>query len=314
MSAPVFRDPVFDGATDPTVIRRQGTDEWWMFYTQRRPSDPGRGVRWVHGTEIGTAVSRDFGATWTYAGPAEGMERGNTLWAPEVIYEHGEYIMYVTVVDGVPDSWEASEAHIVEYRSSDLRQWDRRGRIPLGSDRVIDAGVAQCSDGRWRMWFKNERDDSSTWPAVSTDLSSWTVEGRAIPPTPPPEGPAVFRLGGWYWMVTDEWRGLGVHRSPDGVRWDRQLAAQSLVLDAPGEDPEDRSLGHHAAAIVLSDGMTERGVLYYFTHPLAEQAGGTEIERRRSAIHVATLRVDDGVLVADRDVSTRTHVLSHESS
>lgn len=309
MSAPVYRDPVFDGATDPTVIHRWGTDEWWMFYTQRRTSDPGPGVRWLHGTEVGIAVSHDFGATWDYAGVADGLERGNTLWAPEVIRVHDHYIMYVTVVDGVRNSWAGADAHIVEYHSENLRHWDRRGRIDLGSDRVIDASVAQCADGVWRMWFKNERDGSSTWSASSPDLGSWTVEGRAIPPTPPHEGPNVFRLGDWYWMVTDEWRGLGVHRSENGVQWDRQRADQGLILQSPGADPEDRNAGQHAAAVVVRDRAVELGYLYYFTHPASETAIGGELERRRSAVHVAALEVRDDILIADRNVPARTPVL-----
>lgn len=280
-----------------------------MFYTQRRPSDPGPGVRWVHGTEIGVAVSRDFGATWSYAGVAEGLERGNTLWAPEVIRAYDSYIMYVTVVDGVPTSWSSADGHIVEYRSEDLRHWTRRGRIDLGSNRVIDAGVAQCADGVWRMWFKNERDESSTWCASSRDLDTWTVDGQVIPPAPPHEGPNVFQLGGWYWMVTDEWRGLGVHRSKDGVRWKRQQNDSGLILRAPGVDPDDRNVGHHAAAVVIRD-RCERGYLYYFTHPLQEPIGGRdEVERRRSAIHVAALHVGDDTLIAERNLPTRTPVL-----
>ena len=54
--APLFRDPVTDGAADPTVVA--GPDgRWWMFYTQQRPADPGPGARWVHGSRIGVANS-----------------------------------------------------------------------------------------------------------------------------------------------------------------------------------------------------------------------------------------------------------------
>ncbi|MEO8735435.1 MAG: hypothetical protein ABI380_02740, partial [Edaphobacter sp.] len=53
---PLFRDPVHDGATDPTVIWNQAKKQWWMFYTNRRadqtPTDP-KDVAWLHGTRIG---------------------------------------------------------------------------------------------------------------------------------------------------------------------------------------------------------------------------------------------------------------------
>lgn len=315
MSAPVFRDPIFDGATDPVVIARDGTDEWWMFYTQRRPDDLGPGVHWVHGTRIGTAVSTDQGASWQYRGPASGLEDGNTLWAPEIVRSPQGYRMYVTVVDGIPSSWSGAEAHIVEYLSDDLEHWIRRGRIELGSDRVIDAAVERCDDGRWRLWYKNERDGSSTWAATSADLQHWSVEGRIVPAEPPHEGPNVFRLGGWYWLLTDEWRGLGVHRSFDGVRWSRQAAAGGLILNEPGRHPLDWQIGRHADAVVL-DGT--HAVLFYFTHPAAvaegEDAGMDAVASRRSAVHVAQLHVFDGRLVADRDVPAGRPVLARNEA
>ena len=54
----VYRDPVYDGATDPTVVR--APEGWWMFYTQRRATHPtpGPGVAWVHGSRIGIAQPR----------------------------------------------------------------------------------------------------------------------------------------------------------------------------------------------------------------------------------------------------------------
>src|SRR5258708_35035929 len=65
---PLYRDPVMDGATDPTVIWNPKARKWYMFYTSRRANVPGLpgGVAWVHGTPIGIATSSDGGATWKY--------------------------------------------------------------------------------------------------------------------------------------------------------------------------------------------------------------------------------------------------------
>jgi hypothetical protein len=303
VSAPVFRDPVYDGATDPTVIRNLRSGDWWMFYTQRRTTDRGRGVRWVHGTSIGIAVSSDDGSTWHYLGVAEGLGHGDTLWAPEVIATETGYRMYLTVVDGIPDSWTGAHAHIVEFVSDDLFHWTRVGRIELGSDRVIDAAVALCGDGLWRLWYKNETDGSSTWSAVSPDLCTWRVEGRAVPASPPHEGPNVFQLGGWFWMITDEWRGLGVQRSPDGRNWKRQDANDGLILNSPGAHADDRGIGHHADAVLVgSDVDAQSAILFYFTHPKSDPSA--LIASRVSSIHVARLVVRDGILIADRNITT----------
>ncbi len=34
--APLFRDPVYDGAADPVLVWNPDRCVWWMFYTQRR--------------------------------------------------------------------------------------------------------------------------------------------------------------------------------------------------------------------------------------------------------------------------------------
>ena len=306
MSAPIYRDPVYDGATDPTVVKNLETGVWWMFYTQRRTTDRSPGHRWVHGTEIGAAVSQDDGRSWAYRGIVEGLGSGDTLWAPEVVAAPDGYRMYLTVVDGVPDRWAGPRARIVEFRSRDLERWRRIGAIDLGSERVIDAAVASCADGNWRLWYKNEHDGSTTWSAVSSDLDHWRVEGRAIPPAPAHEGPNVFELAGWFWLIVDEWRGLGVYRSPDGVGWRRQVHRDGLILDRPGLHPLDRSVGHHADVVVLEADDPERdtAVLFYFSHPNGEPREDADHDKRVSAIQVAALSVIDGTLHANRDVAT----------
>ena len=115
----MYRDPVYDGATDPTVVRAPGG--WWMFYTQRRATHPapGPGVAWVHGSRIGVARSGD-GDRWEYEGtlaPGDGsalaltpgpppLEVDRTHWAPEVMHDGTRWRMYLTEIEGVPDRWE----------------------------------------------------------------------------------------------------------------------------------------------------------------------------------------------------------------
>src|ERR1017187_3538347 len=66
---PLYRDPVYDGAADPTLIWNPLVKKWWMFYTDRRANVPGlSGVTWVHGTPIGIAESADGGAHWNFVG------------------------------------------------------------------------------------------------------------------------------------------------------------------------------------------------------------------------------------------------------
>ena len=304
----LFHDPVHDGATDPTLIRNRDTGEWFMFYTQRRATVDEPGVAWVHGSRIG--VARSSGAQhWSYAGTLDDLQLGagpETHWAPEVIDDGERYRMYLTVIDGVPDRWEGHARRIVEYTSDDLERWTVVQHLALSSDRVIDACVARCPDGRWRLWYKDEADASTTWAAVSDDLESWRVEGRAIGGRPH-EGPNVFALGGWWWCLVDEWRGMGVHRSVDARTWTRQGGPDEVILAAPGRRSGDETFGRHGDVVVEG----EQATLYYFTHPhwdgseLGADAGANEgadaAAARRSAVFAAPLRVEDGRLVCDRD-------------
>src|SRR5215211_523846 len=67
---PLFTDPVYDGAADPVIIWNKYKKEWWLFYTNRRATiNDTTGVRWVHGTRIGIAASKD-GARWRYVDTA----------------------------------------------------------------------------------------------------------------------------------------------------------------------------------------------------------------------------------------------------
>ena len=305
MSAPIYADPLMDGAADPVVIRRRGSDEWWMFYTARRTTHPATDFAWLHGCAIGVAVSSDNGAHWNYRGTVAGLDAPgdtglNTHWAPEVIWAEGEYHMYLTYMPGAPSRSDGVPRHIVHFTSPDLIDWRRIGPLHLSSSAVIDAGVAKCPDGLYRLWYKDEADGSSTWAATSTDLYDWTIEGRVIagrPDANPHEGPNVFVLGGWHWLIVDEWHGLAVHRSTDARHWQRQ----GVILGEPGRDPDDHRFARHADIVPQGDWAA----IYYFTHPHwaeTETPAPLTIEERQTRIHVARLWVEDGVLRCERDI------------
>ncbi|MDQ0730560.1 glycoside hydrolase [Arthrobacter sp. B1I2] len=312
-----YRDPVWDGPTDPVLVADHLKGEWVLLYTQRRATAPGlAGVEWVHGTGIGAARSSDGGATWRYQGTVEGLtppgtELPATLWAPDVVRIGDQWIMYLTVLGGRRTDW-TGQADIVQFASQDLANWEYLGRIDLDSPRVIDAAVARCGDGRYRLWYKDEARGSNTYSAVSDtpgDPSSWTLEGVAIAGRPH-EGPKVFRLGGSYWMIVDEWRGQGIYRSGDATGgWVRQEHLGGLVLMAPETVDGRAVVGRHADVVPLpdgtsgetSDGGTQRALLVYFTHPYW---GGEDIDTmapdpriRLSHVRAAVLEVRDGNLV-----------------
>lgn len=298
--APLFRDPIYDGAADPTLIWNRQEQSWWLLYTNRRANVACHGVAWVHGSDIGIASSSDNGQTWLYRGILEGLEfeRGrNTFWAPEVIWHDQLYHMYVSYVPGVPHDWSGPRS-IVHMTSRNLWDWKYESTLSLSSDRVIDACILRLPTGPWRMWYKDEVNHSHTYAADSEDLYTWTVLGAIITDSAH-EGPNVFFWRGSYWMITDPWEGLGVYRSADAEHWERQ----ENILDRAGKRPDDGAKAGHADVEVQAD----RAYIFYFTHPERDRQKTYSMDEvhpysaKRTSLQVAELELRGQRLVCDRD-------------
>lgn len=309
--APLFRDPVYDGAADPTIIWNREEQSWWIVYTQRRANVDGPYVAFAHGTAIGIASSADNGRSWRYRGTFEGMEfeRGhNSFWAPEVIWHNGLYHMYVSYVPGVPHDWSGTR-DIVHMTSKNLWDWHFESILPLSSRRVIDACVHQLPNGKWRLWYKDEVNDSHTYAADSNDLYRWEVVGPVITDVAH-EGPNVFHWKGSYWMITDVWRGLGVYKSDDAEHWTRQ----ENILTEPGTRVDDGEIGQHADVLVQGD----NAYVFYFVHPQRNDDIPKVVPdvipyaKRRSSLQVAKLEYDGGKLVCDRNAPFHFELQPHQ--
>lgn len=300
MQAPLFRDPIYDGAADPVIVWNREKQEWWIVYTNRRATAEGPKFAWVHGTDLGVASSADGGATWVYRGTLSGLDfewGRNTFWAPEMIWHDGLYHMYVSYIQGVPHDWPGHKREIIHYTSPDMLNWMFIGIIPLSSDRVIDACIIELPAGGFRMWYKDEANGSYTYAADSPDLYQWTVTGPVLTERAH-EGPNVFRFKDAYWMIVDEWRGQGVFRSDDLVHWERN----GMILDQPGVREDDGTIGLHADVHVQGD----EAYIFYFTHPgrrgaLNQEGQEHSYEFRRSSLQAARLDVQDGILTCNRD-------------
>ena len=288
IKAPLYRDPIYDGAADPMVIRKESDGKFYMFYTQRRANQQVENVSFCYGTKIGVAESED-GANWHYRGALDlDFEFGhNTFWAPEIIFnpEENLYHMYVSYITGVYSDW-GGNASIEHYTSPDLFYWDHVGGLSFGSARIIDPCCFRLPNGKWRMWFKDERQYSNTCYADSDDLYEWTYRGMATQDQPQ-EGPNVFEFAGKYWMIADIWAGLAVYSSDDCENFSRQT---SNILVENGTRPDDNHKGGHADIFVTGG----RAFIIYFTHP--DPSIPT-----RSSVQMAELKVEDGILTCDRN-------------
>jgi len=297
---PLFHDPVFDGAADPTVIWNRREKKWFMFYTNRRANVTGlNGVSWVHGTRIGIAESSDGGATWRYRDTCDIRYRpdaGYTHWAPEVVENKGVYHMFLTYVPGIFNDWNHPR-RIVHLTSKNLISWEFKSVLNLASEKCIDACVFRLPDGTWRMYYNNEADGKSMYYADSPDLYNWTDSGKKVIGDQGGEGPNVFWWKGKAWMAVDNWQGLGIYSSNDFVIWSRQ---GKNILQEPGKGKDDQVKGQHPGVVISND----RAFIFYFTH-FGQAKGYNEItdfsQSRRSAIQVAELEFEDGQIIVNRD-------------
>lgn len=288
--APLYRDPIFDGAADPMIIFCEHDKHYYMFYTQRRANQQVVNVSFCYGTAIGVAKSKD-GCDWHYVGALDlDFEFGhNTFWAPEVVCDDdsGLYHMFVTYIQGVYSEWKGT-ASLEHYTSDDLLNWHHEGGLQFGSERIIDPCIFKMSNGAWRMWYKDERRNASTCYADSSDLYNWSFGGISIDSIRQ-EGPNVFEFGGYYWMIADVWKGLAVYRSDDLDSFKRQ---DDNILSIPGIRTDDGAYGAHADVVTVNG----RAFIVYFVHP--EPYGACPC---RSSVQMAELEVKDGILVCDRN-------------
>lgn len=295
--APLFRDPVTDGAADPCVVFNHEAKEWWMLYTQRRANSETAGVAYCYGNPIGVASSSDGGVTWVYRGTLDlDFEPGqNTFWAPDVVWDGENYHMYVSYIQGVRTNW-GGKAVMMHYTSPDLWNWTFQGPCALPKEDVIDATLLRKPDGTWRMWYKW---DSKTYHADSKNLAVWSGPDSPDISDHPHEGAKAFRFKDKYWIIVDEWHGMAVHSSDDLENWTRQ---ETMLLDSPSQRRDDRPTGAHGDVVVAGD----RAWIFYFTHPGREdhtrdyqdEMGNVPYELRRSSIQVAELEVTpEGILV-----------------
>jgi len=276
--APLFRCPVYDGATDPTVMYHKERKEWWILYTQRRANQSlPPYVSQVYGCAIGISASKDNGKSWYYVGTAnlpQPDQGHNTFWAPHVFEANREYYMIVTYIPGIYSYW-GGDCRLIQYKSRDMVNW--------------------------KMWYKSP--DSKTCTSLSKNLKTWESTTECEISGVEHEGPVIFHWKDKYWMIIDEcslsYVGLHCYESIDLATWKRN----STILNTPGKREDDNDQGRHCDVRVVGD----RAFIFYFTHPgRVYDAKGIEIEENtwqyhRASIQVAELELKDGRIFCDRD-------------
>ena len=304
--SPLFRDPIFDGAADPSIVWNPLNHEWMIFYTQRRATLNLDGVAYCYGTAIGVATSTDAGITWRYKGIANLPQSDtglNTFWAPQVFQNASDkkYHMLVTYIKGVYSDW-GGVRQVLHFTSDNLKTWTPL--YSLGLSGCIDASTYQLDDGSWKVWYKDESRGSFTFASKSNDLIHWNSLDSCEISNRKNEAPIVFKWKDSYWMITDptydNYTGLDVFRSTDATYW----TFNNTILDEPGNRLDDNDQGRHADVKIING----QAIIFYFTHPgriylnnQDEDPDNGIYRYRRSSLQVAELELIDGKIICNRD-------------
>jgi arabinan endo-1,5-alpha-L-arabinosidase len=213
-----YRNPVSssfaDTFADPAVIRAK--DGWWYAYGTTDPLREGEGVRHI----IPTARSRDL-VHWTYVGDAfteatlpAWAEPDAGLWAPDIRYLDGRYVLYYVVTQTKVTGEPNDNAIGVATSDSPTGPWRDSGGPLVGPRRgnstnpgdfkwTFDPAQFTDRDGTRYLYY------GSYYGGIF--VTELTADGLGVVGEPTMvaidnryEGAYVIRRGRWYYLLASE--------------------------------------------------------------------------------------------------------------
>ena len=315
---PLFADPSYNGSCDPEIIWNTYEQEWWIFYTGRRPRVQD-GI--YAGCAIGVATSKNL-LDWNFKGYIKvdgvgGMaDSPDTYWAPGIIQNGDEYHMFVTFKKGHPGLWGGDVAILVQLKAPKedlLNGWVTVQTLPTYPN-GIDAGLIQ-KDSLYYLYHRDiERGQEGNSKGVttrymtSTDLIDWEFKGWAkgdinniaVHGYKYQEAQYVFFWKDKYWLLTDpSGKDMAVYVSDDCENW----KFNAVIIDTPGAHPTDASEGRHPSLAIVDN----RAFIFYHCEPERQlqkenrKKGIFIPENYYAYLQVAELVLIDGKIMCDRD-------------
>jgi xylan 1,4-beta-xylosidase len=181
-----FRNPIVAGdRPDPTILK-DGADYYMTFSSFQ--SYPGA-VIWhsrdlVNWTPITAALTRPIG----------------TVWAMDLVKHNGRYYLYIPVLRDEGTT-------IFVTHAADIRgPWSEPVDLKLPG--CIDPGHAVGEDGKRHLFVNGIRrigladDGLSTVGVLEQAYAPWQYPADWVVEMFAPEGPKLFRRGGWFYLVT----------------------------------------------------------------------------------------------------------------
>ena len=242
-----FLNPVFEPVlADPEIIRTNG-GTWYVYGTEDSWGD-GNGFRTL------PIIKSDDLVNWTYVGEVFGRRdtldenpssgdptwdwNGNGVWAPEIAYHDGRYLLYYSLFD------RDAESHIgVATSNSPEGPWTDHGEV-VSSWNSIDPEFFKDSDGTPYLAWGSYGDEIYIAELTADGLSvtgSWTqVCRRGF------EGPVIIKRNGYYYLFLSAGQCCTGHSSDYHVH-----VARSTSLTGPYTDPAGRDFNTDGSNIIL---------------------------------------------------------------
>jgi xylan 1,4-beta-xylosidase len=181
-----YRNPIVPGDhPDPTVLK--DGDDYYMTFSSFF-SYPGV-VIWH---------SRDL-VNWTPVGPAVTKPLGS-IWAMDLVKHDGRYFIYIPASPG------GQQSIFVVHADNIRGPWSEP--VDLKVSGCIDPGHAVGEDGKRYLFFAGVRrialtdDGLATVGALEQAYTPWRYPADWVVEMFSPEGPKLFRRGGWFYLVT----------------------------------------------------------------------------------------------------------------
>jgi len=209
--APLIQNPASasfaDTFADPAVI--QAKDGWWYAYATSDPLRAGEQPELMH-----VARTRDF-ETWQYRGPV--FTEANRpsyatptsgLWAPDIRYIDGRYVLYFTVTDTTLHAGDADSAIGAATAPTPEGPWTPTA-APVVGPRVRSPGnflwtfdPSGFTDVRGRRYLYYGSYNGGVWVnRVSDDGLTATGTPQMVAIDNKFEGAFVVRHGRWYYLL-----------------------------------------------------------------------------------------------------------------
>jgi predicted GH43/DUF377 family glycosyl hydrolase len=319
--APLFVDPNYHGSCDPEIVWNEYEQQWYIYYTARRPILENT---WLQ-TPIGVAISKDM-INWEFKGYCKfdgvGGEKdaSSTFWAPAIISSNDTLHMFVTwKPDTIPTqgAW-GGQGWIVHYKtplSDPVDGWLKVGTLHEDNLNAIDATVYQ-KDNAYHVWFKGKESGASKnelYQRVTSDFINWEARGfsqsdvfnAAATGSNFEEAPYIFEWKNSYWLITDPHQGFFVYKSNDAENW----KFQGTILKEGGTRNLDNSMARHCS-VAVKDG---RAFIFYHVEPwrrydLENKKGEDKVrifdqplKNRESVLQMAELKVVNSTIYCDRN-------------